>query len=308
MRTHQCSRATEWRTKVAHGATVGIVADPPSAPERGERKFVQSKFGRPVRGWKFLFDALPTVSPWATFLRTSGALAVFVIFSAVGALAQTNALTDAQIEGRKIAQQYYNAQPGESVTNQAVLKVRDAQKKWTETPVRFQVSMDPARADWQARYETTGPNPTQLVVTREPNRPNRYQLSDAGKPVELNLAERSEAFAGSDFWIEDFGLEFLSWPEQTVVKKEFRNNCSTIVLESRNPHPATNGYSRVVSRIAEDSGGVMEAKTYDVAGKLLKEFQVKSLAKVNGKWVVELVLMDNVQTKSRTRLEFDLKK
>lgn len=241
-------------------------------------------------------------------MRTLLVIAAAVSFFAVAAMAQTNALTDAQIEGRKIAQQYFNAQPGESVTNQAVLKVRDAQKKWTETPVRFQVLLDPARPDWQARYETIGPNPTQLTVTREPNRPNRYQLSNAGKPVAFNLAERSEAFAGSDFWIEDFGLEFLSWPEQAVLKKEFRNNCATIVLESRNPHPATNGYSRVVSRIAEDSGGVMEAKTYDVDGKLLKEFQVKSLAKVNGKWVVELVLMDNVQTKSRTRLEFDLKK
>ena len=92
------------------------------------------------------------------------------------------------------------------------------------------------------------------------------------------------------------------------MKKEFHDNCASIVLESKNPHPSTNGYSRVVSRIEEESGGVMEAKTYDTTGRLLKDFYVKSLKKVNGHWQVELVIMDNVQTGSRTRLEFDLKK
>ena len=45
-------------------------------------------------------------------------------------------------------------------------------------------------------------------------------------------------FAGSDFWIADLGLEFFHWPEQKVLKKEFRRNCSCVVLESTNPNPA----------------------------------------------------------------------
>jgi hypothetical protein len=80
------------------------------------------------------------------------------------------------------------------------------------------------------------------------------------------------------------------------------------VLESTNPHPATNGYGRVVSWIDEESGNIIEATAYDGSDKPLKEFNVKSLTKVNGHWQVEAVIMDNVQTGSRTRLEFDLKK
>jgi len=56
----------------------------------------------------------------------------------------------------------------------------------------------------------------------------------------------------SDFWIADFGLEFLFWPEQKILKKEFHNNCACVVLESTNPSSRTNGYARVVSWIDEE--------------------------------------------------------
>jgi hypothetical protein len=41
---------------------------------------------------------------------------------------------------------------------------------------------------------------------------------------------------------------------------------------------------------------------------LLKEFAPKSFKKVNGQWELQEMEIRNVQTGSRTRLEFDLKK
>ena len=41
---------------------------------------------------------------------------------------------------------------------------------------------------------------------------------------------------------------------------------------------------------------------------MLKEFYPKDFKKVNGQWQVGSMEIDNVQTGSRTRLEFDLKK
>ena len=115
-------------------------------------------------------------------------------------------------------------------------------------------------------------------------------------------------FACSDFWVADLGLEFFHWPQQKVLKKEFRRNCACMVLESTNPQPTTNGYSRVVSWIDEESLGIVEAYAYDVNGKKLKNFYPKNLEKVNGQYQVQSMIMDNIQTGSRTRLEFDLKK
>jgi hypothetical protein len=41
---------------------------------------------------------------------------------------------------------------------------------------------------------------------------------------------------------------------------------------------------------------------------LLKDFYPKDFKKVNGQWQVQTLIMENVQTGSRSRLEFDLNK
>jgi hypothetical protein len=52
----------------------------------------------------------------------------------------------------------------------------------------------------------------------------------------------------------------------------------------------------------------VEAEAYDARGKLLKDFEPKDLKKVNGQYQVQSMVMENVQTGTRTRMEFDLKK
>ena len=112
-------------------------------------------------------------------------------------------------------------------------------------------------------------------------------------------------FAGSDFWLADLGLEFFHWPQQKVIKKEFRRSCGCMVLESVNPNPTPNGYSRVVSWIDEESLGIVQAEAYDSKNKLLKEFYPKDIKKVNGQWQVQTLDISNDQTDSSTRMEFE---
>ena len=116
-------------------------------------------------------------------------------------------------------------------------------------------------------------------------------------------------FAGSDFWQCDLGLEFLHWPTQKILPKttNLKRGREYALLESTNPNPPTNGYARVLSWIDKESGGILAAEAYDANGKLLKEFEPKSFKKVNGQWELSEMEIRNVQTGSRTRLEFDLK-
>ena len=116
------------------------------------------------------------------------------------------------------------------------------------------------------------------------------------------------SFAGSDFSVKDLGLEFFHWPQQKVLKKEIRRSCACTVLESTNPNPATNGYSRVVSWVDSESLGIVEAYAYDANGKKLKYFYPKDIKKMNGQWQVQTLVMENLQTGSKSRLEFDLQK
>ncbi len=117
-------------------------------------------------------------------------------------------------------------------------------------------------------------------------------------------------FAHSDFWVADLGLEFFHWPEQKILPKptNLARGRDYTLLESTNPNPSTNGYSRVLSWIDKETGGPLQAEAYDFNGKLLKEFMPKSFKKVNGQWALQEMEIRNVQTGSRTRLEFDIKK
>ena len=101
---------------------------------------------------------------------------------------------------------------------------------------------------------------------------------------------------------------FRHWPGQKVLRREVHRSCGCTVLESTNPDPSTNGYSRVVAWIDNDSLGIVEAYAYDARGKELKDFEPKDLKKVNGQYQVQTMVMENVQTGTRTRMEFDLKK
>ena len=125
--------------------------------------------------------------------------------------------------------------------------------------------------------------------------------------LDISANEITSPFAESDFWICDLGLEFLHWPGQKILRGDTARGRLCKVLESTNPNPSTNGYSRVLSWIDNETLGIVEAEAYDAEGKKLKEFYPKDIKKVDGQWQVGSMEIDNVQTGSRTRLEFDLK-
>ncbi len=240
------------------------------------------------------------------------ALVVLGLLAVLGAAAATtNELSDAEIQGRKLAQQILQQQwPVTNFTQTGTLKIRDAKGKRTEIPVRFQISVAGMNASsWSGDYEVTATNsPVRLVIVHTDDQPNAYRLSENGGSKELEGNKAMIPFAGSDFWMADLGTEFFHWPQQKLIKQGVWNSRAYSILESTNPDPSTNGYARVVSRIDSESGGILHAEAYDARGKKLKEYDTKTLKKVNGQWQVEEMDINNGQNDSRTRLEFDLKK
>jgi len=226
-----------------------------------------------------------------------------LLLTASGAMAATtNELSDAEIRGRQLAQQLCELQPTVNFTNQGVLQIRHGDGKQTGVSVRFQTIV--TTTNWRVIYETTDEtNQVRLVVIHSGGQPNRYQFLKN----DLNENEIMAPFAGSDFWIADLGLQFFHWPQQKILKHEMRRGRSCQVLESTNPDPSPNGYSRVVSWIDNETLGIVQAEAYDAKGQLLKEFYPKTFKKVNGQWELQEMEIRNDQTGSRTRLEFDLK-
>jgi hypothetical protein len=230
-----------------------------------------------------------------------------ILFFAVGVTAETtNTLSDAEIQGRQLVRQLLAQQPAENFTNTGVLKIRPDQGKTVKLPAQFAIVVTPTH--WTTIYEASGTNRTEkLSIVHTPNQPNQY-VYQTNSSAPMADTEIVTPFAGSDFWLADLGLEFFQWPAQKVLPKptNLSNGRDYTLLESTSPHPAANGYSRVVSWIDKESGGILEAEAYDAHNKLLKQFYPKDFKKINGQWQVLTMEINNIQTGSRTRLEFDL--
>jgi len=250
-----------------------------------------------------------------------------MIFFAVGATAETtNDLSDAEIQGRQLAQKILAQWPAENFTNTGIFSVRS---KTNESKFIICCITLVTATNWTGIYELYNPTNSAsalstLTVTHNASDTNWYLLhfdfgGDRRWTKDGQQVIKLLPFAG-DFGCVDLGLEFFHWPEQKILPKttNLKRGRDYTLLESTNPErarirgtsaaqPTLNGYSRVLSWIDKETGGILDAEAYDANGKLLKEFDPKSFRKVNGQWQLQEMEIRNVQTGSRSRIEFDLK-
>ena len=207
-------------------------------------------------------------------------------------------------DGNQLAKTIRNLIPEENVEIRATMEVIERENKRLETEVVIQVQKL-GLAQWQTTYKAKRDEGVSehWRVRREIGQLNRYEHKG-------RLAKRTEilsSMAGSSFYIADFGMEFLHWPSQTVLKTQRRKSRLCHVLESRNPKPAEGEYHRVVSWVDKETGGILLADIYTAEAKPIKRFAVKGLTKKNGRWQVDEMEMRDTKTRARSRLYFHLK-
>lgn len=243
----------------------------------------------------------------------SGAL--LLMSGVTAASAADTPLSTAVTEGRALAAEIRSAQPAENVDVQGQMRIRDAQGQRSRIPFRYRVVVGPH--EWRSIYEIAGSTTVaaeRLVVVHAEGQPTRYLLtrtnaapSAAAEPTALAGDAAMIPFAHSDFWLADLGLEFLHWPsqqlrEETKIRRRKGRVCR--ILESENPAPGAQGYTRVVSWIDNETRKPILAEAYDASGRLVKEFEIGGLTKVNGRWELKDMEMRNPITDSQTVLEF----
>lgn len=215
-------------------------------------------------------------------------------------------------EGETLAAQLRLSKPVEDFEVQGVLEIRASDGRRSRLPVRFQTLVGKDR--WSAVYEVLpgGGSPVQkLTIEHKPDQAPLYLLRQADPGAngfrKLSGEQAMVPFAGSDFWLADFGFEFLQWPQQRSlkIKNAMRKGRPCRVLESTNPQPTKDAYSRVVSWIDRETDGLILADAYGPDGKILKHFSIGSITKVNDRWELKNMEIRNEKTDSRTRIEFD---
>lgn len=219
------------------------------------------------------------------------------------------------VAGRQLAAELRALAPDREARMTGQITIRKAGK--TADPIPFVFQVLPGQTHWSAVYETVASRPDgpveRLVIQHRPPQPNRYLVISPASPapgsaLQTNTLDHpTNAFAGSDFSAGDLGMEFLHWQKQVLLKKEMKRSRFCQVLES-SPGEGDRalGYGRVVSWIDHETGGIIQADAYDRQNKALKEFELNSFKKIDGQWRLEEMEIRNLQTRTRTRLTFDL--
>ena len=207
-------------------------------------------------------------------------------------------------DGNQLARTIRELIPEKNIEIRATMEVIERERKRLKTGIVIRVEK-PGQAQWCITYEAKrdGTTAEQWRVCHELGQANRYEHN--GRPAKS--AETHSGLAGSSFYIADFGMEFLHWPSQTVLKTQRRKSRLCHVLESRNPKPAKGEYHRVVSWVDKETGGILLADIYTTEAKPVKRFSVKGLTKKDGRWQVDEMEMRDPKTRFRSRLQFHLK-
>jgi hypothetical protein len=214
-------------------------------------------------------------------------------------------------EGQALAAQLRSTPPPEDIEVTGRIRIRQEDGRRTNRSFRYQVRS--GGEQWQQIFESpaVGAQPAQtLVIQHRVDAAPVYTLTEgAHDATTLTLAgdRAMTPFAGSDFWLADLGLDFLHWPEQRIdrnTRLTMRKGRSCRVLESVNPEPGAAGYTRVRSWVDLKTGGIIIAEAYDQDNRPVKEFEIGGFTKVNQQWELKNMEIRNLQSDTRTVLEF----
>jgi hypothetical protein len=158
----------------------------------------------------------------------------------------------------------------------------------------------------------------------------RYSFSDPDEVVELRLSENNsrldlvtdagnekfpaeklnDKIRGTGVTYEDLALKFLYWPGGRVLGDETVHARSCWKLRLAAPSRDSQ-YANVFLWVDKKSGALMRVEGYDANGKLAKRFEVVSTQKIDNRWFLKQMRVEEMQpgtNKVQVRTYLEIKK
>jgi outer membrane lipoprotein-sorting protein len=155
------------------------------------------------------------------------------------------------------------------------------------------------------RYIFSDPDEA-LQLQLNPNDSRLDHISGSGVE-KIAPAQFDQKIRGTDVTYEDLALKFLYWSDAKVVGEENIRSRKCWKLQLRAPSRQSQ-YSNVLLWIDKESGALMRMEGYDWNGQLAKRFEVISAQKINHRWFLKQMRIEQLQggtnhVQSRTYLE-----
>jgi hypothetical protein len=150
-------------------------------------------------------------------------------------------------------------------------------------------------------------NPDEILQLRLGENNSRLDLVTDGGTEQFAASKLKQKIRGTGVTYEDLAFKFLYWPAARVLGEENvrTRNCWKLQLHAPSRESQ---YSNVLLWIDKGSGALMRMEGYDWDAQLAKRFEVVSAQKIEGRWFLKQMRIEELQpgtnhVLSRTYLE-----
>jgi hypothetical protein len=167
------------------------------------------------------------------------------------------------------------------------------------------------------RLTQTGPvirytfsNPDEALQLRLGENDSRLEEVTGEGVEKVAPAQFDHKVRGTGVTYEDLALRFLYWQTGRVTGENEIRTVSCWKLEMKAPSRQSQ-YSNVWLWVGKENGALMKMEAYDWNAKLLKRFEVVSGQKIEGRWFLKELRIEELDPgtgKVKTRTYLDIKK
>ncbi len=119
--------------------------------------------------------------------------------------------------------------------------------------------------------------------------------------LRLNITNREESFAGSDFTYEDVADRVLAnFTYRYMNEQDLIDGRKTYKVEAKSYNPGVSQYGFIYYWVAQDVPVILYAELYDQHGQLLRRYHASQLKHVSGLWGARRIEMSSARGDSRT--------
>ena len=153
-------------------------------------------------------------------------------------------------------------------------------------------------------------DPEEVLQLRLGENGSRLDLVTAAGSEKFPAEKLNEKIRGTGISYEELALKFLYWPNARVLGDETVRMRSCWKLQSVAPSRDSQ-YWNVVIWVDKASGALMRMEGYDWNGKLAKRFEVISAQKIDDRWFLKQMRVEELQpgtNKVRARTYLEIKR
>lgn len=150
-------------------------------------------------------------------------------------------------------------------------------------------------------------SPDEVLQLRLGENSSRLDLVTGGGSEQFTASKLKQGIGGTSVTYEDLAFKFLYWSTARVLGEENVRTRNCWKLQLRAPSRESQ-YSNVLLWIDKASGALMRMEGYDWNAQLAKRFEVVSAQKIEGRWFLKQMRVEELQpgtnhVLSRTYLE-----